>query len=657
MKKVSVLALILAFAPAVFAQNTGLNPAETKKADAYYHFSMARVLDEMEQWDRSIAEYQEALKLTPNDPVIYTAMARTYLNFNKAEEAAAAAEMAIKIYPDSLGAHRLLADMQINILSRRPPPRTEVIEAALDKAIQEYEEIIRIDQTKRDDFIMLGRLYQINNAPEKAVAIYKKYLGSEPGSEEGVMALANLYLESNNNADAIEVLEAFLQNQPDMDKALELLGDAYSNVGDTTRAADAYKRAFAINDDADLRDKYAEALYQDNQLEEAAKIYNEILSEDQRNADAMIKLAQIYRRQMKYSDARAILDRAGAGNRNNISVRFNLALVDRDEGNFEAAITSLKSILKDTEKTSYGPQERQSRSLFLTHIGLLNSLLIRYDEAIQAFTDVRNLSDGQDEKSRIDTLIVDTYKASKNLDKAMTYLQSALKDFPDNRALQMAYAQLVAEQGRPDEGIRTLLDLSKGADPDLELLSAIAGIYERDGRFGEAQTVLDRAKTRFPDDKEVHFLQGALYERQKKFVEAEQAFRKALEFDRNDPSVLNYLGYMLADRDSKLDEALSMIQKAVDSDPINGAFLDSLGWVYFKLNRMDLAEQYLKRAVTFAASNATMHDHLGDLYYKLGRFSEAQASWTQGLQYADDPEEAAQIRQKLDQVRNRTANR
>jgi predicted negative regulator of RcsB-dependent stress response len=69
------------------------------------------------------------------------------------------------------------------------------------------------------------------------------------------------------------------------------------------------------------------------------------------------------------------------------------------------------------------------------------------------------------------------------------------------------------------------------------------------------------------------------------------------------------------------------------------------------MNRMELAEQFLKRAVAFAATNATMYDHLGDLYYKTGRFQEAQASWTKGLQYADDPEEALRMRQKVEQVK------
>ena len=152
-------------------------------------------------------------------------------------------------------------------------------------------------------------------------------------------------------------------------------------------------------------------------------------------------------------------------------------------------------------------------------------------------------------------------------------------------------------------------------------------------------------------------MQGALFERQKKIPEAEGAFRKALELDKNNPSVLNYLGYMLADNNMKLDEALTMIRKAVDADPINGAFLDSLGWVYFKLNRLDEAEQFLKRAVTFAANNATLYDHLGDVYYKRGRFQEALTSWTKGLQYADEPEEAARIRQKLEQVKSQASIR
>ena len=82
-----------------------------------------------------------------------------------------------------------------------------------------------------------------------------------------------------------------------------------------------------------------------------------------------------------------------------------------------------------------------------------------------------------------------------------------------------------------------------------------------------------------------------------------------------------------------------------------------LGWVYFKLNQFDLAEQYLKRAVRFAPTNATMYEHLGDVYYKLGRYQDAATQWTKGLQFATEDEETDRIRKKLDQAKTRVANR
>src|SRR6185503_20480117 len=99
------------------------------------------------------------------------------------------------------------------------------------------------------------------------------------------------------------------------------------------------------------------------------------------------------------------------------------------------------------------------------------------------------------------------------------------------------------------------------------------------------QGVLTTAIQRFPNEETVYFLQGSLHEKQKKYDDAEKAFRKALELQKDDPAVLNYYGYMLAARGTRLDEAEAMVQKAVQSDPTNGAYLDSLGWVYYKQNR------------------------------------------------------------------------
>jgi tetratricopeptide (TPR) repeat protein len=655
MKRALVLASLLALAPSLMAQApAGMTAAEAKKAEAYFHFSMARLYDQEQDWEESIKEYRKALEIAPNDADIYAGMARTYLNQRNREEAAKAAQKAVELNPNSVGAHKLLGDIYISSIQALQSGRQQISPAVLkenlDRAIHEYEEIVRIDRNDRDSYLMLGQLYRISDNPEKAAEIYKRFLGIEPESEEGVLALATLSIENDRNADAVEILNEFLKKQPTSDRALEALAEAYTNLGDTTGAVEAYKRAVALNDSPELRSALADALFADNRLKEAATAYEEILKEDQGNLDMLQRLAQIYRRQMKYPESRELLVRALRRSPTNISLRFDLALVDRDEGKFDDSVRGFEQLLKETEKNSYNAIERRSRALFYTQIGIIRSLQTRYDEAVAAFNNVRFLSE-PDQRSRIDLMIADTYKDAKDIDRAEATITGALQSSPNNRELQIARADLLASRGRIDESIDILRKLAGGKEPDLDLVASMVGVYENASRFTEAQAILDAATRRFPEEKQIHFLQGALYERQDKAAEAEQAFRKALAFDKNNPSVLNYLGYMMADRGRNLEEALEMIQKAVDADPINGAFLDSLGWVYFKLNQLELAEHFLKRAVAFAATNATMYDHLGDLYYKTGRFQEAQASWTKGLQYADEPGEASRIRQKLEQVK------
>lgn len=665
MKKALLPVFLLALGSSVMAQTpTGMTPAEGKKADAYFHFSMAKVLDQEQAFDDSIKEYRKALDAAPNDAEIYSSMARTYLNSRNRVEATQAAEKAVELNPSNLGAHRLLGEIYISTIQSVQTPNSRqltpaMLKETLDRAIHEFEEITRIDPEGHEGYLLLGQLYRVNDTPEKAAEVYRKFLGIEPGSEDGVVALATLSMDSNHNADAIELLNNFLKQQPASDRALETLGDAYSSLGDTTGAADAYARAAALNDDSDLRDKLADALYEDNRLEEAAKLYEQILQEDQANAMTLQRLAQIYRRQMRYTESRDLLNRAlrrPTAGVSAVSLRFDLALVDRDEGKFEESVRGFDALLKEGEKSTYSATEKQSRKLFYTQIGIIRSLQTRFDEAIAAFNSVRALSDFG-ERNRIDLMIADTYKEAKDIDKAESTIQAAMQSSPTSRELQMAYADILSSRGRVEESIQVLQKIAGGQTLDLDLVSAIIGVYEHAQRFSDAQGALDTAAKNFPDERQVHFLQGALYERQNKVSEAEQAFRKALALDKNNPSVLNYLGYMLADRDMKLDEALAMVKKAVDSDPINGAFLDSLGWVYFKMNRLDLAEQFLKRAVAFAATNATMYDHLGDLYYKTGRYQEAQSSWTKGLQFADEPDEAGRMRQKLEQVKSRASIR
>ena len=132
-----------------------------------------------------------------------------------------------------------------------------------------------------------------------------------------------------------------------------------------------------------------------------------------------------------------------------------------------------------------------------------------------------------------------------------------------------------------------------------------------------------------------------------RWPEAEADFRAALAINPEQPQVLNYLGYSLVERKEKLDEAMSMIEKAVASQPNNGAIVDSLGWVLFQLGRYHESVGYMERAASLEAVDPIITDHLGDVYWSVGRKIEAAFQWNRALSFEPDEALAERIRLKL----------
>ena len=157
-------------------------------------------------------------------------------------------------------------------------------------------------------------------------------------------------------------------------------------------------------------------------------------------------------------------------------------------------------------------------------------------------------------------------------------------------------------------------------------------------------------------------MRGAMYEKMKKYSNAEAEFRKVLEVNAQNAGALNYLGYMLADRNMRLEEAQEMIRKALEIDPDNGAYLDSLGWVNYRLDKLDEAERNLRQSIERINGDPTVYDHLGDVYLKQGKVKDAIAQWQLSLkewektpQSEADPAEVAKVTKKLEGARVRLA--
>src|SRR5205085_2822975 len=230
--------------------------------------------------------------------------------------------------------------------------------------------------------------------------------------------------------------------------------------------------------------------------------------------------------------------------------------------------------------------------------------------------------------------------------------------------VKLIHAYLAADMGKVDQAAAEIKAMLKG-EKDREVYRQLADVYEKGKRFAEMDNALGEAEklSKTKQEKEsVYFKRGSMFERQKKYSQAEAEFRKVLEINPKSSSALNYLGYMLADRGERLEEARDMIRKALEIEPDNGAYLDCLGWVNYRLNNLDEAEQNLRRSIEVINGDPTVYDHLGDVYLKQGKVKEAIAQWQLSLkewekstQSEMDSSEVAKVTKKLESARVRQA--
>ncbi len=187
---------------------------------------------------------------------------------------------------------------------------------------------------------------------------------------------------------------------------------------------------------------------------------------------------------------------------------------------------------------------------------------------------------------------------------------------------------------------------------NLDALVALGGLFRNNNEMQKAADIYTQAIGLQGDDNikwQLYYYRGISYDRMKAFDKSEADFRKALSISKDQPTVLNYLGYSLIDRGVKLDEAIAMVKKAVELKPNDGYIVDSLGWAYFTLGDYDQAVSYLERAVDLNAADSTIAQHLGDAYWHSGRKLEAQFQWQHAK---DNHPEAADLPAIEDRLKN-----
>lgn len=661
--------------PSSQSNSTPAKPnAASNHAQALYYFTLGHLQElEFEQdyqatgkidlSSNAIDSYKKALELEPNSPAIMERLAEVNAESQRIRDAVLGAQAVLQIDPDNLAAHRLLARIYVRTLGDAASGPTQADQA--QKAISELQAILKLAPDDSESALWLSRLYRAENRTDDAEKVLRGILGREPDNGPALEQLSQLLIDEGRSPEAVTLLAQAADDfaSPDV---YDLLGDAYTQSKDYAKAESAYSKAVDLDsEDPGHRHGLADTLTTEHKYAEALEQYKKLSQLEPATSDNYLRMSQLYRQLGQFSDAEASLMRAKQLSPGNLEVLDNEALLYEDQGRYDDAVRVLNDAISGLKGSSAGPANSNALSILYEQLGDAFKHVKNYPAALQAYSDLGK--QGVSSQKRAELKTIDTYRASGDLDKAITEARKALVATPNDLNLTGSLAQLYGDKGDAATGTKLLQAMLQGNNSDQQVYLDIAQVQERGKKFTDAEASAQKAEQLSDDTGQKHaawYMLGAIYEREKKYDLAAEEFQKVLDADPENAEVLNYYGYMLADRGIRLDDATAMIQKALAEDPNNGAFMDSLGWAYFKQSKLTEAETYLRRAVVLEGDDPTILSHLGQVQARLGQDEQAEATleksaaaWQKALPADIEQEQINTVDSQLKMVKKHLAQK
>lgn len=644
-------------------------PDTTTDADAFYNFLMGHYFAERyeatsqsEDANKAIDFYKKAFALDSSSQQIGDELAEIYFQSQHIRDAVTEAQSMLAKDPENLGAHRLLARIYVRTLGDMS--NTSGQHDTLVKAAEQYAEIVRLDPTDTDAALWLARLYRLQNDHDKAESVLRALLAREPENENGVEQLTQLLLDEGKSQEAVTTLQGILQRAPTA-RLWDLLGAADAQIHDLPNAELAYRNATDMQpDEISHRRGLAQTLLSEEKYPEALEQYQRLSQMDTDDPDNYLRLAEIYKQMDQLDKAEQNVLFAKQRAPGNLEVIYYESAIYEAQGRFDDSIRVLSDAVTGVKSQSeFTPSRRRTLAILYQQLGQLYRETGDYAAAVNTFEEMLRLGPEEDRRAR--AMIIDTYRDARDIPKALDASRKAIDAYPKDRAIRVTQALLYGENGQTDQAASLLRAMLDGSAGDFEIQLDLAQVFEQGRRWPEAEQAVHASEKIAPGSSEKEmagFLLGAIFERQKKFDLAEEQFRQVLAGNPRNPATLNYYGYMLADRGVRLQEATDLIKRALAEDPNNAAYQDSLGWAYYKQDKLPEAEELLRKAVSRESHDPTILSHLGDVYAKMGKDSLAEAQWQKSVDEWHrvlpgdfEPARLAEVQQKIAALKRRLA--
>ena len=601
-----------------------------------YEFMLAKAAAEQGRFDEALSRLDKVIAKEPGNPVLLFERAMVLIDSGRNDRAESELRALTAAHPDFYDAQRVFGRV---LLDRAGNDHAKLDEALthLQAAYKANPDDLSTGVTVSQLLVATGRTADaervlaqlVERAPDQRVINFnyaqvltklgrgdesKVYLERavelDPTFGPAVLQLVDLYQKENEYTKAAAVLQPLIDQDPMNIELQRQQAFFYLRAGSPEKARTAFK-ALVTADPTDARSMFylAESLSDLEQYEEADKIYRKLLEATPSDPDLLSSFGLSQIAQHKLDEAEKTFNSLLALHDipdNLVALaRTQLAYIALQRGNYAAAIEGARPVFVFRDKPN------------AQGIGI----------ALEAL------------------------KKEKKYKEALDLLQPLVDKYGTDAFVNSRYIEMLVRLGQKDQA---KIAVSTQAKLGTRNVLATAEALIQTGEYPQAISLLTDAVKSKPDEQDLLFELGSAYERAGDKASAEKTFLKVLDKTPDNAAALNYLGYMWADANMNLDRAADMLSRAVKQEPRNGAYVDSLGWVYYRQGKLDLAEKYLADAARLLPRDPTVHEHLADVFAKRGNTQRALELYKTALSLQPEAKDEEKIRSKMAELEKRT---
>lgn len=456
----------------------------------------------------------------------------------------------------------------------------------------------------------------------------------EPDNKWFRMLLINSYRATGDLGQMMAQFDIILDQNPSDVEVLFQKARILSGIGDYEASNETLQKILNIT--GPDRSVYYQRISNFSRLEDTEAVINElnrVLEMDPGNISTLMMLSQYYLEINMEAEARNSLESVLKRNPRHPEALVNLADLHINMGNWEEAGGMLNSLVSDTLVSSSDKIEIVQFVINRFHHDSENESLQNTTEAL-----IDTLLHTEPDNGMAHAMAAEYFLILNNGQQALSHLQQTTQLMPENDAAWRQLIQTYYVEGKYEKAIETGKLAEEHVPEDAFIHFFIGGSYFLLDEPGQAAQWLNSAselpsRSRFRSI--IFGTLGDTYASMDQWENADEAYEQSISYDPDNDVALNNYAYYLSERGERLEQAKEMVTRALEINPDNAAFLDTLGWVYYQMGDYDNAYHYIRASIDTGDASAEVMEHMGDVYDKLGEPDQALYWWQKALEKDD----------------------